>query len=115
MKDDAKDIMRECVGRLEGNVVGAKKCGETVCRSTDFLHVAIALGQFNVILNVKDSNPWWVQCDEACKIKVQLDSDKPDMLLAAIGDGPILNWQKDGQIGGSGCIIHQFTCFIMKQ
>jgi hypothetical protein len=34
----------------------------------------------------------WAQCDEACKIKVQLDSDKSDILLAAIGDGSVLNW-----------------------
>jgi hypothetical protein len=93
LKGDAEDIARECVGRHEANVIGAKKCGETVCCSTAVLHVAMALGHFNLILNAKDSNPCWVQCDEACKIKVKLDLDKPDMLLAAIGDGLILNWQ----------------------
>jgi hypothetical protein len=106
--------VRECVGRHKMNVIGAKKCGETVCCSTAILHVAIALGQFNVRLNAKDSNPWWVQCDEACKIKVQLDLDKPDMLLVAIRDGPILNWQKDSQIGGGGCIIHLLTRSVVK-
>ncbi len=73
------------------------------------------LGAFNVILNTNGSNPWWIQCDEAHKIEVQLDSDKPDMLLAAIRDGPVLNWQKDGQIGGSGHIVHLLICFVVKQ
>ncbi len=74
----------------------------------------MTLGQFNVILNVQDSNPWWVQCGKAHKIEVQLDSNKPDMLLAAIRDGLVLNWQKDGQICGSGCIIYLLTRFIVK-
>jgi hypothetical protein len=49
-----------------------------------------------------------------CKIKVQLDSDKPDMLLAAIKDGPVLNWQKGGRISGGGCIINLITCLVVK-
>jgi hypothetical protein len=37
------------------------------------------------------------------------------MLLLAIGDGPVLNWQKDGQIGGGGHLVHLLTRFVMKQ
>jgi hypothetical protein len=115
LKGDTKDIARECIGWHVANVVRAKKCGEMVCCSTDVLHVVMALGWFNVILNAKNSNPWWVQCDKACKIEVQLDLDKLNMLLAANGDGPILNWQMNGQIGSGGHIIHLLTRFIMKQ
>jgi hypothetical protein len=37
------------------------------------------------------------------------------MLLAAIGDGPVLNRQKNGRIGGGGRIVHLLTCFVVKQ
>jgi hypothetical protein len=54
LKGDAKDITRECIDRHEANAVGTEKCAERVCCSTAILHVAMALGQFNVILNTKD-------------------------------------------------------------
>ncbi len=94
LKGDAKDIAREYVGRHEVNVIRAKKCGEMVHCFTAILHVLMALGQFNVILNAKDSNPRWVQCHKACKIEVQLDLYKPDMLLEAIRGGDHLELAK---------------------
>ncbi len=74
----------------------------------------MTLWQFNIILNVQGSNSWWVQGDETCKIEVQLDSNKPNLPLATIGDLPVLNWQKDGQIGGGGCVIYVLTSIVVK-
>ncbi len=75
----------------------------------------MTLRQFNIILYAQGSNSRWVQGDETCKIEVQLDSNKPDLPLATIRDLPVLNQQKDGRIGGSGCVIYVLTSIVMKR
>jgi hypothetical protein len=91
----AKDVAREIVGRHEANVVRTEKCGETILLTFVVHQVLMTLRQFNIVLYAQCSNPRWVQGDETCKIKVQLDSNKPDLLLAAIRDLPVLDWQKN--------------------
>ncbi len=44
LEGDSEDIAKECVIRHEANVVGIKKCGETVRHSTAILHFAMTLG-----------------------------------------------------------------------
>jgi hypothetical protein len=75
----------------------------------------MTLRQFNIILYAQGSNSWWVQGDKTHKIEVQLDSNKLDLPLATIGDLSVLNWQKDGRIGGGGCVIYVLTSIIVKQ
>ena len=50
----------------------------------------MALRQFNIILYAQGSNPGWFQGDKTCNIEVELDSNKPDLLLVATGDLPVL-------------------------
>ncbi len=115
MEGDAKDIAREFLGRHEANVVWTKECGETILLPFIVHQVLMTLWQFNIILYAQGSNSWWVQGDETCKIEIQLDSNKLDLPLALIGDLPILNWQKDGQIGSGGCVIYVLTSIVVKQ
>jgi hypothetical protein len=52
------------------------------------------LGEFNVKLNKQNSNPWWVQGDKAWEIKVHLNSNKLDMLLATGRHEPVSDCHK---------------------
>ncbi len=54
-------------------------------------HVTGTLREFNVELDMQNSDPWWVQGDKACKIKVQLNSNELDILLATGRDWPVGN------------------------
>ncbi len=113
LKSDGKDVTCEICGGHEANVVRAKKCGETISRAIAVGQVTGTLREFNVVLDAQNSNPRWVQCDKACKIEVQLDSDKPDIPLPTINDWTVNDWQKDGQISGGG-IIHLSTSIVVK-
>jgi hypothetical protein len=95
LEGDAKDVAREFLGRHEANVVRTKECGEMILLPVAIHQVSMTLWHFNIILYAQGSNPRWVQGDKICKIEVQLDANKPDLLLATIGDWPVLNWQKD--------------------
>ncbi len=109
LEGDAKDVAREFLGRHEANVVQTEECGETILLPFVVHQVSMTLRQFNIILYAQGSNSRWVQGDETRKIEVKLDSNKPDLPLATIGDLPVLNWQKDGRIGGGGCVIYVLT------
>jgi hypothetical protein len=114
LEGDAEDVTREFLGRHEANVVWTKECGEMILLPVAIHQVSMTLWQLNIIFYVQGSNPRWVQGDKTCKIEVQLDSNKPDLLLATIGDLPVLNWQKDSQIGSGGCVIYLLTSIVVK-
>ncbi len=115
MEGDAGDVVRECLGRHEANVVWTKECGETILLPMANNQVSMALWQFNIILYAQGSNPRWVQGDKICKIEVQLDANKTDLLLATIGELLVMNWQKDSQIGGGGRVIYLLTSIVVKR
>ncbi len=114
MEGDTEDVAREFLGRHEANVVWTEECGEMILLPFVIHQVLITLWQFNIILYAQGSNSRWVQGDKTCKIEVQLDLNKLDLPLATIGDLPVLNWQKDGQISGSGCVIYVLTSIVVK-
>jgi hypothetical protein len=114
LEGDARDVAKEFLGIHEANVLRTKECGETILLSLVVHQVLMILWQFNIILYTQGSNPWWVQGDKTCKIKVHLDSNKPDLLLATIRDLPVLNWQKDSRIGGGGHVIYLLTSIVVK-
>ncbi len=71
--------------------------------------VAMTLWQFNIILYVQGSNTQWVQGDKACKIKVQLDLNKLDLL-------PINNWrlahlELAKRTAKSAAVVISLTCW----
>ena len=116
LEGDAKDVAIECLGKHEANVVLTKECGEKILLPFVIHQAVMTLWrQFDVLLYVQGSNPRRVQGDKTHKVEFQLDLNKLDLLLATIGDLPILNWQKDGRIGGGGCVIYLLTIIVVKQ
>ncbi len=78
------------------------------------LHIVQALGQLDIIFDSKDGKSIDAARNKAGKIKIELDSDKTN-LLAASHLQAILNWQKDGQIVCIGGIVHLRTRVAVKR
>jgi hypothetical protein len=104
-------------GRSERAEVSGPKVGnQGVGSPIPVGHHMGSLRQLDVISRAKDcAGRIWQSSDKGSKVNDALHLNELNILLPAGCDNPILHWEEDLGIGGSGGIIHDRSLGVVEQ